>query len=383
MLDGVSLDQLRTFIAAADAGSFSAGARQLRRAQSVVSQTLANLEAQVGIKLFDRSRRAPVLTREGVALLAEARAVVGGMDVFKARAKGLSDGLEPELCAVVDVVFPLERLTTAVAAFQEEFPAVPLRLYVDALGAVLQPVLDGRCALGVMGSLPAAPAELTREHLLNIGWAFVASPKHPLASIKGAIPARALAQHRQLVLTDRSELSQGKEFGVFTANTWRLADLGAKHAFLRAGLGWGGMPVDAIKRHLANRSLKIRLENVPEGHLVMAMAAVFRTDRPPGPAGRWLIERLKSKSLTADHLEGDIHVAARGVRVGADLFVRFPGERGELGLRNAPVLDAHLHREAETASFARADRHGAGDPGLGGVALLLLCHEVERTAEAG
>src|SRR5216117_600190 len=152
MLDGVSLDQLRTFIAAADAGSFSAGARQLRRAQSVVSQTLANLEAQVGVKLFDRSRRAPVLTREGVALLAEARAVVGGMDVFKARAKGLSDGLEPELCAVVDVVFPLERLTTAVAAFQEEFPAVPLRLYVEALGAVLQPVLDGRCALGVMGS---------------------------------------------------------------------------------------------------------------------------------------------------------------------------------------------------------------------------------------
>src|SRR5207302_2910232 len=142
--------------------------------------------------------------------------------------------------------------------------------------------------------------------------------------------------------------------------------------------------VDAIKRDLANRSLvKIRLENVPEGHLVMAMAAVFRTDRPPGPAGRWLIERLKSKSLTADHLEGDIHVAARGVRVGADLFVRFPGERGELGLRDAPVLDAHLHREAETAAFARADRHSAGDLRVGGVALLLLRHEVERTAEAG
>jgi DNA-binding transcriptional LysR family regulator len=296
MLDGVSLDQLRTFIAAADAGSFSAGARRLRRAQSVVSQTLANLEGQLGVKLFDRSRRAPVLTREGVALLAEARAVVSGMDGFKARAKGLSDGLEPELSVVVDVIFPLERLTAAVAAFQAEFPAVPLRLYVEALGAVLQPVLDGRCAFGVMGSLPTAPAELTREHLLNIGWAFVASPTHPLASIKGAIPARVLAQHRQLVLTDRSELSQGKEFGVFSANTWRLADLGAKHAFLRAGLGWGGMPVDAIKRDLANRSLvKIRIEDIPEGHLAMAMSAAFRTDKPPGPAGRWLIERLKSR----------------------------------------------------------------------------------------
>ena len=92
-----------------------------------------------------------------------------------------------------------------------------------------------------------------------------------------------------------AELSQGKEFGVYSANTWRLADLGAKHAFLRAALGWGGMPVDAIKRDLANRSLvKIRIEDLPEGHLAMAMFAVFRTDRPPGPAGRWLLERLKS-----------------------------------------------------------------------------------------
>src|SRR5205809_6500624 len=90
MLAGVSLDQLRTFIAAADEGSFSAGGRRLRRAQSVVSQTLANLEAQLGVKLFDRSSRSPVLTKQGVALLAEARAVVSGMDVFKARAKGLS-----------------------------------------------------------------------------------------------------------------------------------------------------------------------------------------------------------------------------------------------------------------------------------------------------
>src|SRR6266581_4657112 len=256
MLDGVSLDQLRTFIAAADEGSFSAGGRRLRRAQSVVSQTLANLETQLGVKLFDRSSRSPVLTKQGVALLAEARAVVGGMDVFKARAKGLSDGLEPELSVVVDVMFPLDLLTAA--------------------------------------------AELTREQLLIVGMAFVVSPTHPLASLKEPIPARVLAQHRQLVLTDRSELSQGKDFGVFSPNTWRLADLGAKHAFLRAGLGWGGMPVGMIKADLAKGSLvKIRLEDIPEGMLVMAMSAVFRTDTPPGPAGRWLIERLKSTRISA------------------------------------------------------------------------------------
>jgi DNA-binding transcriptional LysR family regulator len=295
MLDGVSLDQLRMFIAAADEGSFSAGGRRLRRAQSVISQTLANLEARLGVKLFDRSSRSPVLTSQGSALLAEARAVVSRMDVFKARAKGLSDGLEPELSVVVDVMFPLDQLTSAIAAFQEKFPATPLRLYVEALGAVVQPVMERRCALGVMGSLPSAPTLLTLERLLSLRFAFVASPTHPLASIKGPIPARVLAQHRQLVLTDRSELSQGKDFGVFSANTWRLADLGAKHAFLRAGLGWGGMPVGVIETDLANGSLvKIRIEDIPDTNLVMPMSAMFRTDRPPGPAGRWLIERLKS-----------------------------------------------------------------------------------------
>jgi DNA-binding transcriptional LysR family regulator len=221
------------------------------------------------------------------------------MDVFKARAKGLSGGLEPELSVVVDVMFPLDELTSAVTAFQEKFPATPLTLYVEALGAVLQPVMQGRCAFGVMGSLPIAPAQLTRERLGGVRLLFVASPKHPLASLKGPIAATVLAQHRQLVLTDRSELSQGKDFGVFSANTWRLADLGAKHAFLRAGLGWGAMPVDVIETDLANGSLvKIGIQDVPNANLVMAMSAVFRTDRPPGPAGRWLIERLKSTAAT-------------------------------------------------------------------------------------
>jgi DNA-binding transcriptional LysR family regulator len=120
----------------------------VRRAHSVVSQTLANLEAQLGVKLFDRSSRSPVLTSQGLALLAEARAVVSRMDIFKAQAKGLSDGLEPELSVTVDVMFPIEQLTCAVVAFQAKFPATPLRLYGEALGAVLKPVIEGRCAFG-------------------------------------------------------------------------------------------------------------------------------------------------------------------------------------------------------------------------------------------
>src|SRR5438876_5834497 len=106
MLDGVTLDQLRTFIAAVDEGSFSAAGSKHRRAQSVVSQTLANLEAQLGVKLFDRSGRYPRLTEEGRSLLADARGVAEQVDGFKARAHAMREGLEPELAVAVDVMLP-------------------------------------------------------------------------------------------------------------------------------------------------------------------------------------------------------------------------------------------------------------------------------------
>jgi len=102
MLEGVTLNQLRTSIAAVDEGSFSAAGRKLRRARSVVSQTLANLEAQLGVKLFDRSARYPRLTEEGRGLLADARAVAADhIDGFKARARAMKEGLKPELAKVL------------------------------------------------------------------------------------------------------------------------------------------------------------------------------------------------------------------------------------------------------------------------------------------
>ncbi len=148
-LDGMSLDQLRTFIAAAEEGSFSAAGRKLRRAQSVVSQTLANFEKQLGMKLFDRSGRYPRLTGQGQALLNDARAIADGMDCFKARAKTLREGLEPELSLSIDAMYPMSALTEAVGSFRGAFPYTPLRLYVEVLGAVIEPVLQGTCHIGV------------------------------------------------------------------------------------------------------------------------------------------------------------------------------------------------------------------------------------------
>ena len=294
MLDGVSLDQLRAFIAAVDEGSFSAGARRLNRAQSAVSELVSNLEAQIGVQLFDRTERYPKLTQAGVLLVADARAVIANINVLKARAKGISGGLEPELSAVIDVLFPIEAVADSASEFRVRFPRTPLRLYVEALGGAYQPVLDGRCSLGVVGSLPDAPASMSAEPLPAVDMIMVAARTHPLAKLTGVIPKSELAKHVQLVLTDRSELTQGREFGVMSPLTWRLSDLYAKHSFLLKGLGWGGMPLHAVKQDLKNRQLvKLLIEDLPEQGLALPMFAVYSSAQPPGPAGRWFIERLR------------------------------------------------------------------------------------------
>ena len=304
MLDGLSLDQIRIFIAAADTGSFSAAARRLNRAQSVVSQTIANLEVQLRIPLFDRDGRYPRLTEQGRQMLADARSVAAGIDQLKARAKGMAEGLEPELAVVIDVMFPMVVLTRAVAEFGSVFPGTPLRVYVEALGGVAQSVLDRTCGLGVIGSLPVQTPELVNERLIGVEMVIVAAATHPLGALRGPIRTAEFAKHTQLVLTDRTTLSQGREFAVLSPRTWRLADLGAKHEFLRANLGWGGMPLHRVERDLADGTL-VRLQ--PEdavADLVMAMSAVYRTDSPTGPAGRWLIGQLRTTSAACPNGPG-------------------------------------------------------------------------------
>lgn len=300
MLDGVSLDQLRTFIAAVDEGSFSAAARKLNRVQSAVSGWVSSLEGQIGVVLFDRTGRFPKLTPEGVLLLADARNIVSGVDTLKARAKLMASGLEAELSVVVDVFFPTAVITQAVRAFASRFPLTPLRLFVEGLGASYQPVLDGRCSLGILAALPVAFPSLVSERLGETPLVMVAAASHPLASVKRRIPKRELAKHVQLVLTDRSALMTGRDYGVLSPSTWRLADLSTKYAFLKDGVGWGSMPLHMVASDIAAGTLvALRVDDMPDTGFMLMMSAFYSASAPPGPAGRWLIDHLKAWSGSA------------------------------------------------------------------------------------
>jgi DNA-binding transcriptional LysR family regulator len=73
--------------------------------------------------------------------------------------------------------------------------------------------------------------------------------------------------------------------------------MGARHAFLRAGFGFGNMPRFMVEDDIASRKLRVIRVQLPSNlRPIMAMRAVYRNDAPPGPAGRWLIDHLSGSS---------------------------------------------------------------------------------------
>lgn len=294
-MDALTLDQLQVFLAVAEEGSFSAAARKLGRAQSAVTYAVQKLEDQVGSEMFDRSAYRPALTEGGRALLPRVRRILGEVSDFRVQARGIAGGLEPELAIMVDALFPMRELMEGFRDFQAAFPSVQTRIYVESLGAAVQTVIDGIADIGLATEFASGFPELRHSPILEIELVPVAAPGHPLARLDRPLTAEQVRDHVQLVLTDRSRLTEGQDHGVVAVRTWRLADLGAKHAMLLAGLGWGGMPRHMVADDLAagrlmelDTTLAFKFPRVP-------MVVVTRADKALGPAGRWMAERLSGR----------------------------------------------------------------------------------------
>lgn len=295
MQANLTLDQLQVFLAVAEAGSFSAAARKLGRAQSVISYAIANLEAQLQLKLFTRDgTREPVLSAAGAAMLPDARRMIGVLQDMRSRAEGLHRGLEAELTIAVDVSLPSPTLVDVLRAFEAEFPTVTLRLNVGALGLVWEQLLAGRCDLSFGGPAVANIDGLVSTRIGDTSMTPVAAPDHPLATYQGRVPLAVVREHIQLVVSDASKMTAGKNFGVFAYRTWHMTDMATKHRLILSGLGWGGLPTWMVMEDIAaGRLVALDLEPYPERPY--ALYAFHRADATPGPAARWLIERFKTE----------------------------------------------------------------------------------------
>jgi DNA-binding transcriptional LysR family regulator len=294
MLDALTLDQIRMFVTVADAGSFRAGATRLLRAQSAVSHAIANLEAQLDVRLFDRGSHRPTLTAAGQALLEDARAVLLKVDFMRARARGLGKGVEIELSLVVDTLYPLPQVAAALKDLREALPSVRLRLAVEPLGGPLQALRDQRCDLAIVAGEDFLDPRIETEALSPVPIVAVAATTHPLARRRKALTRVALADHLQIVLEDPTPLSEGRDFGVLSPQTLRVGSQDAKRALILGGVGWGRLPRWTVERELAEGQLRPLSAPAlgPQGVAHVQTYLAHRTDRALGVAARALREAL-------------------------------------------------------------------------------------------
>ena len=295
IMETLTLAQLEVLLAVVERGSFSAAARALGRAQSAVTYSIQKLEEEVGVPLFDRSAYRPVLSEAGRILLPRAQRIVEDVAAFRSQARGMAGGLEPEVTLVVEAMFPMCLLLGALSEFQAKFPTVQTRVRVETLGAAVEALLNEDADIGLVVSFSERADELVGSQVTEVELVVVASPGHPLAGLAGPLDDDTLSEHVQLVLTDRSDLTRGRDRGVVGLRTWRLADLGAKHAMLLAGLGWGSMPRHTVRDDLAaGRLVELRAVRWDgrEGMPRLPVMAVRRKAATLGPAGAWLLARL-------------------------------------------------------------------------------------------
>ncbi|MCW0211066.1 HTH-type transcriptional regulator YhaJ [Achromobacter veterisilvae] len=299
MIDALTLDQLRVFAAVADAGSFRAAARRLSRVQSAVSHAIANMESQLGVTLFDRSGHRPAMTPQGAALLANARDILLRVDALRARAQGLGEGVELELSLAVDTLFPIAEVGAALNAMRAVYPSVAARVSVLPLGGPIEALLARSHTLGIIAGEHFRHPRIAVQALSSVQMVAVVGAAHALARHVAAdapLGPAELADHVQIVQSDPSALTEGRDFAVLSPQTCRVNGQDAKHALIVAGVGWGRLPLWQVERDLAEgRLLRLPTGSLGRGSQVATETYLaHRIDQPLGPAARVLAAALQA-----------------------------------------------------------------------------------------
>ncbi|WPC05640.1 LysR family transcriptional regulator [Pseudomonas sp. MBLB4123] len=287
-----SLEQVRLFVSVAECQSFSAAARHLGRVQSAVSSSIALLEADLGVLLFERSSgRQPRLTVAGEALLTEAREVLRQCQRLEGRALGLVRGEEARLRLAQDEAMPYQSVLDSLEALAQRFPRLELQVASGAQGDVARKLLERRADLGLLFHHEQMPEALERQRLGTIEMVTVCGAGHPLAGLAYA-DRRELARHRQLLMAPQDSTYPGGE--QISPQVWRADSFYAMAELLARNLGWAWLP-----RHVAQYPtyqgllVELRSDWTPPP---LVVELVCRRDEALGPAARWLGERF------AEHL---------------------------------------------------------------------------------
>jgi len=276
----VQLDQLSVFLAVAEAGSFTRAAERLRRAQSGVSLAVRELEAALGVRLFERTTRRVELTDPGRDFLPEAQRLVAALERAVAWVRDAAATRRGRLGLAAPPFMVATWLPPLLARFQKVHPAVTIALHDVATAEIAALLAAGAADLGI--GVFAAATTPASEFVLHPLWS------EPLLAV---LPQdHALARRRALSwadLADQPVIGQRRDLAVESVPVplrHEVVNVSSVFALVEAGLGIGLVPRHAdsfaIGRPVVLRPLRAPV--VTRG--ISAMVRRGRSLAPPAAA---------------------------------------------------------------------------------------------------
>lgn len=272
------LDQLHVFRTIADEGTFSAAAVKLNKTVSTISYTIANLEGQLQVKLFDRSQYRPTLTEFGQEINNDADQLLRRVDRFESRVGLHRENHKTNLVLSVDTIFPTIVLVRALQVFSCDFPMMTVNVVRRDYDGVAEDVKSGFADLGM--ARVDARLDIRDIDGMQIGTTqnlIVVSPQHPLAQMPEPFELSELENHRQIILSRSLDMSGVYQYRVHRTDAWTVPDDETLRALVKANVGWA-----AVNRHVVWQDLK-------DGSLVSPQCSSVRESTMNRLAVLWLV----------------------------------------------------------------------------------------------
>jgi DNA-binding transcriptional LysR family regulator len=298
----LSLDALTVVDAIDRRGSFSAAARELFRVPSTVSYTVARLEEDLGVALFERHGPKVVLTKAGAELLREGRHLLKAAEDLEHRVRRVASGWETEFAIGIDSMFAPICLRAEIEAFCAVAEQTRLRIVQETLSGTWEALLDRRVDLlvGAAGDGPSGGGYVSTP-LGTMEFVFAVEPGHPLARLRRPLGKADLQAHRAIVATDSARKLAPRTVGVMLGqDTLSVPDMRSKLDFQLAGLGFGFLPkACAVAAIAAGRLVALEVEEPkPDETFHLAWRA-----EEGGEARAWWLRAMRAPKVFARMLE--------------------------------------------------------------------------------
>lgn len=292
------LEQLQSFLAVAETGSFQQAARKCHVTQSTISRQIQSLEAELGLPLLHRTAQAK-LTVAGDRFLPHARKIWHEWRTASQELSDLLAGKQPELCIAAIHSVCAFHLPPVLQRFCQQHPEVQLR--VTSLGSdrALKVLKDGLVDLAIVMHnrfLTASP-EMVVDHLYDEPVKVLMSANHPLTQYS-EVPWAELVRFPQVVFKDgygmqRLVQEQFQRQGAVLNAVLELNTLDAFRGIVRQGELIALLPQGAIQDVHHDPMLAVRSTTAPT--IIRQVVLVTTQDRlqiPPIQRFRDLIHEL-------------------------------------------------------------------------------------------